>query len=336
MQNVKKRNVPFDVLFTRDEGALSEFLDKDIKRFSLSRQYRFSLISLFKLLKILLRYDIIHVHLRHNFFYIKIVLFFFPLKKWKIIFHDHHGDIEFDQSVSIFFKIFNIKYSYIGVSKTLTNWAIENLTNINNIYTLSNIRLINDYKKNLSFSNLKNRSTKKLKIVHVSNIRRTKNIEYAIKLVDELRKNIKVDLTIYGQISDQTYFDELNNIISQNNLKNNISFIHDELNIVSILDDYDFGIYTSKSESGPLVLIEYLSSGIPFISFKTGEVVNMIIDDLPLFIIDNFDLEKWVERINAIMDKDYSPNYLYEIYDKHFSEKVYSDKLISIYNNLYE
>ena len=65
-------------------------------------------------------------------------------------------------------------------------------------------------------------------------------------------------------------------MISSKNLDNNISIIQNCYNIEDRLTHYQLALHSSKLEAGPLVLLEYLSQGVPFLSFKTGEVVDKI------------------------------------------------------------
>jgi glycosyltransferase involved in cell wall biosynthesis len=89
---------------------------------------------------------------------------------------------------------------------------------------------------------------------------------------------------------------------------------------------------TSVSESGPLVLIEYLAQNLPFLSYNTGEVSKIIKDENSSFVIDTFIEKDWIESIAEIKKKnDFNLN---AIYDKHFSSKKYLNTCIDIYNKI--
>lgn len=326
LMNANNYNVT--ILFTRKPGLLSKFLNKGVIQISLNRKKRYSFISLFKFIKILSQFDIVHVHCRHNFYYTRLSMIFNPFKKWDLIFHDHFGAIEIDKRVPFFFKLFKRNYKYIGVSKSLTEWATKNLNGLLSIHLLPNIRIRNDCEK---IEDPVDNEKTKLKFIHVSNFHRIKNIEYSIHLIFEIKKKRKVSLSIYGQIKDSNYFDEIKSLVDSLNLTKNVFFIHDELDIPSIIRQYDIGLCTSKSESGPLVLIEYLSGGIPFLSYKTGEVVDCIIEDFPLFVIDNFLLNEWISGIDKIVHQNYSPLSLQSFHDLKFSKKIFLKSLLNIY-----
>ena len=255
----------------------------------------------------------------------------YPLKKWQVYFHDHFGAIEIDDTLPKIFKLINKNYNYIGVSKSLTDWASKKLgLKTNQIYLLPNIRDI----KPVTIHQEKDKSIKEqsINLVHVSNIHPIKHIEFSIQILYELRKKREAKLTVYGQITDKHYFQSLVLLSEKLNLKEDLVFIHDQLNIPSILHKYDLGLCTSKSESGPLVLIEYLSRELPFVSYNTGEVLRQIGNQYPLFIIDSFEKKIWVERILDIFDN--SSNHkksLINIFNQYFSDKSYFNSLMAIY-----
>jgi glycosyltransferase involved in cell wall biosynthesis len=327
-----KKNYEVTILFTRSPGPLSKFLNPKVKQISLDRRNKFSLVAIVKCLKVLIDYDIIHVHTRHTFYYIKLIMSILPMKNWNLIFHDHGSEIDIDGRTPIFFQLFNNNYGYIGVSEVLCNWAEDNIKGLTNIYKLPNIRVVNNSNKSDDLEKIAKDETT-LRFVHVSNIHPIKNLEHSILLIDALKKEKKVSLTIYGAKSNKIYHSSLIKLINSLKLNDIIEIIDDELDIPSILSSYDFGLYTSKSETGPLVLIEYLCKGIPFLSFDTGEVVKTVKKNYPLFVINNFDVKKWENRIDDLLIKKYDKKEMVKFYNENFSTEVYLDNLIKIYGH---
>ena len=64
------------------------------------------------------------------------------------------------------------------------------------------------------------------------------------------------------------------------------------------IQQFEIGLQTAKSESGPLVLIEYLAQSLPFLTFNTGQVVDDIKSDIPQLILDNFELNHNLHFLN--------------------------------------
>jgi glycosyltransferase involved in cell wall biosynthesis len=136
---------------------------------------------------------------------------------------------------------------------------------------------------------------------------------------------------IYGKIKDIDYYNSLKKYILSNNLKNRVSFIHNENNIQKELSKYKLGLMTSVSESGPLILIEYLAQSLPFLAHRTGQVANLLKDDLPFFM-DDLDIDKWLDKIPSVLD--YDTRYLTNYYNKFFSPTDYLNKCINIYERI--
>jgi glycosyltransferase involved in cell wall biosynthesis len=263
--------------------------------------------------RILSDFDIIHCHFRHVYRYVSLVNKFFPFKG-KVILHDHYGSIDVDKKIPLFFSTFQKPVFYIGVSKSLTNWAKINLSlKDNSVFLLENI--IQKKNQKLSLYN-------SFDFILVSNIKPIKNNQFAVDLVKSLDKS----LLIVGQNQDSVYFDELNNSISDK-----ISIKTDLSNAQSVLHLAKFGLHTSISETGPLVLIEYLAHNLPFLAYETGEVAIILKKYFPDFFIDNFDLAKWQNRINEINNKTIDFSLFEEVYEKEFGKESYYQKIINIY-----
>jgi glycosyltransferase involved in cell wall biosynthesis len=75
-------------------------------------------------------------------------------------------------------------------------------------------------------------------------------------------------------------------------------------------ENIDILIISSESETGPNILLEAMSLGIPVIANKTGLCGKLIKDGENGFLIDNFDdLDSYIERIKTLCDNP-------EIYNK--------------------
>ena len=307
-----------------DHGDLSSDLDDKISKLDLNRTGRFSFSHMRRLSKEAKKNDIVHVHMRHNLKYVWLVKTLFPFKA-KIIFHDHYGKINVDQSVSSSLKWALRQVVYIGVSKQLADWAKDKAgLQTGKVFHLSNIIIRKEV------NNPAKQPNECIKLVLVSNIRKEKNIEFAIKIAKNLSKNNKVSLTIYGQMVDQDYYKQLETIIIDLGIPDRVKFIDDCVDIQPELHQYDLALHTAKSETGPLVLIEYLCQGLPFISFRTGEVIEQLKDDLPDFIMDDFEVEAWAERIERIQSLDMAAG-LIDLYRKYYSAENYYQQCMKIY-----
>lgn len=309
----KKINVA--VLTITEKGELISSLNSKIKTYCLQRKSKFSLKTMKKMILILNEYDIAHIHMRHTYRYVKFASLFYKLS-CKLILHDHFGSISVNKSIPLFMNnLFKPKF-YIGVSNELVNWAKKKLK-VSEIYLLENIIVKKKYPKNQN----------KFTVVHVSNIDPIKNQLFSIKLIEKTSYN----LVIYGKIKDKNYYNHLKKYISLNNLGKRVSFIHNENNIQKVLGNFKLGLMTSFSESGPLVLIEYLAQSLPFVAFKTGQVANVLSDELPFFL-DDFNLDVWLDKMEKVTN--YNSKNLTDYYYKFFNPSDYINKCIEIYKRI--
>jgi|TARA_B110000503_G_scaffold55775_1_gene89478 glycosyltransferase involved in cell wall biosynthesis len=287
-------------------------IDSRIPKYYLYRKSKFSFNKLFSLRKILVKYEIIHVHMRHTFRYVQLVSKLFRINS-KVILHDHSSDY----SVPFLLNTFLKPNYYIGVNNHLINWCKSNLYLDKNVFLLKNIIV----KKNIT-------TVRKIDdFVMVGNIKSGKNQLFAIELAYYLNKK----LTIIGKVQDQVYYQLLKDKVQDLGIENTITFVHDENNPQKRLNEFKIGLMTSKSESGPLVLIEYLAQSLPFISYNTGSVSNVLADELPDSFVDSFELSEWNKKLVLISKSqiDYK-----SLYDTYFSPSNYSQECIAIYKDI--
>jgi glycosyltransferase involved in cell wall biosynthesis len=148
-----------------------------------------------------------------------------------------------------------------------------------------------------------------------------------------LSKGSSFHLTIIGQVADKAYYDSIINYITTRQLQEVVSIRTNETGIQSLLHEFDLALHTATSESGPLVLIEYMAQRLPFITYDTGEVVQQIKNDLPACIMQNFDIEEWAIRIKELLEKDNTSlkQQLQKVFDSYYSVDAYYEKCMYIY-----
>ncbi len=281
------------IIFLLKEGSLANELHPNIKRYALNRKWKFNPFLMYKMISIMRKFDIIHVHMRHVMKYVLVANLFWPVKI-KFVFHDHFG-----KHIDFLIKLLRHNYIYVGVSNDLKEWAIDNLK-ISEAKAFCIPNIVRKYSQKIS-----KEKVWKDRIVLVSNIRKLKNVEFAIDLLYNLhQRGYLIKLDVIGEPIENDYFNSLVNKIQILRLGNYVNFIYNESRIQSIIGQYAVGMHTSPSETGPLVLIEYLACGLPFLSFKTGEVAAQLANELPDFFISDFEINHWIERLIKLVDMD--------------------------------
>jgi glycosyltransferase involved in cell wall biosynthesis len=311
-----ENDIKITSFFLLDAGILNEELNENIPVIELNRTNKWSLAKMQRCSKILKQYDIVHCHFRHVYKYIALVSKIFNVKS-KIILHDHYGSIDIDKEIPFLLNSFLKPNYYIGVSRSLQQWA-ENSLKIKsgNVFVLENI---------ISKSNLKQDYSNASDLILVSNIKPVKNNKFGLELIEKLNAS----LLLVGQNQNNTYYAEI--LKKKNSNDSNCNIDSSIKNVQPILHCFKLGLHTSMSESGPLVLIEYLAQGLPFLAYETGEVSKILKTYFPDYFIDNFEVNQWTDRITMLLSKKNDTVKMQEVFEKHFGKEQYFKKLISIY-----
>jgi glycosyltransferase involved in cell wall biosynthesis len=85
-------------------------------------------------------------------------------------------------------------------------------------------------------------------------------------------KHLSWKVDIIGGMSNGDYSTKCKKRAIELGIDDRVTFLGTRLDIVEILTKADFALLASKTESGPLALIEYAAAGLPFISTRVGLV----------------------------------------------------------------
>lgn len=318
--NLCRDKISFDVLLITDfKGSNFQLMD-NVNVLHLNRANKFSIRKALQLRRILCDYEIAHIHMRHTYKYLTYIRLIFQIPI-SFIFHDHYGKINIDKSLPFFASKFFKPDIYIGVCSELCEWAI-------NVWKIDKTKV--HFFNNLPSKDLLTWNSGLLylgdfELVMVGNIKDIKNQKFALKISQLVKKNI----TFIGHNQDNQYYKELESSLGSNKI---VSDCNDPK---QILTQFKIGLFTSKSESGPLVLLEYLLCGLPFISYKTGGISEILYKYFPDFFIDSFDEEIWVDRLNEF-DKNppiIKRELVIQLISNEFNENDYLKRLIHIYES---
>jgi len=315
-----QRKVSFDVLLiTKTDSIQKERIPNFIKVIELNRKHRFSISKMWECKNLLRTYKVVHIHLRHTYRYISFIKKLFNLNI-SIILHDHHGKIDIDQHPPFFgYQYFKPDF-YIGVCSKLTVWAntvwkvpLEKTLCLHNLPNVSKSAFLSE-----------SANLERLGIVMVGNIKPVKNQIFAVCFGKKINC---VYLEFIGKVQDENYFDNLERFDGLI-----INTTTDD--VLPLLDKYKFGLCTSFSESGPLVILEYFIAGLPFLSYRTGGIADVLYQYVPEYFMDTFEMQDWIERYEAL-NNNYKriPQELIDlVIEKEFNQADYTNSLLEIYN----
>ena len=174
----------------------------------------------------------------------------------------------------------------------------------------------------------------KINIINIGNFSENKNqgflIEVAKQLIDK-NKNIYFTLIGYGPTREA-----LIEKVKELKLDDNIHFPGAVLNVEEYLSNSHLYVHTAKKEAFGLVLAEAMASGLPVIAYDTPGVRDVVKDRENGFLIDRFNLDTFIEKINLLIQDAnlyslFSENGLSD--SKQFDFSAYIENLIIIYAN---
>jgi len=301
-------------------GPMGKFLRPQVKTLCLHRNSKFNLQTIYALRKILDRYDVIHVHMRHVYRYVYLANF--PSKR-TLILHDHFNEFSRQKVSNLIFYTLLRDHIYVSVNETGLNWAIRDI-GLQRDRVFKVINVIDKVERSNHISN-KN-------LVLVSNIKREKNIDFLIPLAKEIfQQDDNVQIDVVGKVMDEQYFKEISNLLRELKLQDRVRFLKDVDSVQEIIGAYAMGLHFSKKESGPLVLLEYLAQNVPFVSFRTGEISDQIFKTLPMFFMNDFNAKAWRDRIFDLVNGRILYSRLSEVFEANNDTDNYFSQWLKIY-----
>ncbi|MCP3958345.1 MAG: glycosyltransferase [bacterium] len=278
------------VCVTRTRADLADELRPEVGRLILGRTRRFDVRRLRRLATRVRQddIDVLHAHSRSSFALLGALRILGWLDR-PILLHDHFGSIEIDSSVPWWFRPLARRYlaGYVGVYARLGEWAAEagvprhRIGVIENAMDLDRIERCQplDLRRELSIPD-----SRRIGIV-VCGIRPEKGIDVLLEAVAGSRHRREFQILVVGGARDQVYRDACQERADALGLGNRVLFLGEQRNVIPLIKGADFAVIPSLSESGPLVLIEYLAAGLPIVASRAGAIARRVEElGVPAFV----------------------------------------------------
>ncbi len=309
---------------TRNEGALSQSINKDVHYFFLNKKRVVDIKALFRFKKYLKNNSVTHIHAHSSsFFFACLVKIVMP--SLKIIWHDHYGNSEFlnarnKKALQLCSWLFT---GIIAVNIKLKEWSEYTLYCANVVYFPNFI-----IKKNDKLKETKLLGVDQKRIVCLANLRPQKNHSLLIEVASIVCSKFP-DWTfhIVGKDFEDEYSKTIQNSIKENNLENHIFVYGSKQDIEHILSQSTIGILTSKSEGLPLALLEYGINKLPVVSTNVGEISKVIDHNDCGYLVEEFnssDFSNYLERL--ILDVEFR-NTISQKYFSKIKSEFYVDAI---------
>lgn len=331
---LKATDVQVSVCVLTNKLTLLPYLDSRIPVYQLNRTFKWNPLKLNEVHRLCSGFDIVHIHLRYNLRYIGLAKFLFR-GKYRLLLHDHYGDIEQDKSVPAGLSFFMLRAWYVGVHPALARWAGEHVgLPSHRTFILANTILKNSTSASPLFSG---NSESSFRFVKIANFRASKNQAFAVELMAALVKTKHTaSLDLIGGVNDRDYCNHIRQMIDHLGLNQQIEMNHEIADVQPVLHRYSLAIHTASLESGPLVLLEYLALGLPFLAYKTGQVAVELQSAFPEFFLSSFHIQEWIDRIYEILNMDVAAlqKRMVQYFDHHYTPEAYGKRCQDIYTRI--
>lgn len=286
------------VCVTRTCTDLAAQLAPGIELLVLGRRRRFELSPLLRLARWCEQHDVdvVHCHGRSSFS-LAATLRAARLLRAPIVFHDHRG-IEFDASIPRWFPIASRYLArYVGVYPKQAAWARRAGVPVDRIDVIQNaIDLDAVTRQRLVGPPLPERAMTS-RVVAVGGLRAEKAYDVLLDAVAQVRTPIV--LHVVGGDADPAYARRCRERAERDDLRDRVVFWGARADAVALAATADLAVHSSRSESGPVVLLEYAAHALPVVSTRVGGIATALADaGVGRFV----EPERTVELASAIDD----------------------------------
>ncbi|MBC7815005.1 MAG: glycosyltransferase family 4 protein [Burkholderiales bacterium] len=267
---------------TRADTTLAAELRPEIALNVLNRQRRFDLADMRRFADYTRqqRIDLMHVHGRTTLSFV-LAGRALRLTRSPIVFHDHNGGIGFDAPAPLWFRCWGRRHiaQYVGVSAKLGAWAASSGIIPERIHVIDNALDLSRFSVGATHVSPALSLRAELAIpdemllgVVVGGIRRDKGVDVLLDAVAQSQQRVTFKIALIGGERDADYVAACREQCAALGLSDTVIFAGERSDIAALLPQADFAVLPSRSESGPLVLIEFMAAGLPFVAARVGSV----------------------------------------------------------------
>lgn len=264
---------------TRSQTTLAGDLLPEVRLHVLGRTRRFDIAAMrrFHRLSQGVSAEVLHAHSRSTVAFLCAVrVIAGPLPP--VVFQDHFGG---EGKLPRWFSIVGrfIVQQYVAVAPRLAGWARRSG------FPAGRLRVIGN---RLSLRRLDATAPSPLRElvgvadstrlgICVCGIREDKGVDILVEAIAALTaRSVDVHVAVVGRDADRAYAAETRKLARERGVGDRVHFIGERADALGLMRRADFGVMPSRSESGPLVLIEYLAAALPVVTTRTGEVADRL------------------------------------------------------------
>lgn len=295
---------------TRSDGLLRAGLRPDVEVEVLGRRATWDVPKMLEFCRHVREQgiDIIHSHGRGTMRFVALTKTL-GLTTAQHVFHDHFGRLHTDRSAgrTLSVPLLHGVDAYIGVESRLCRWAIETVG-----LPPERVHLVRSGVQIERFATARPVDLRaefglgdvELALVMVANFRPQKDHPTLFRALAELTEaeRSRLRLVIAGSTTaDPRYYEGCVAMLDRLGISSLVTTIGVRDDAPALLAGADAAVFSSKNESGPLVLLEYMASGLPFVATETGELAHAVRDDGVGILVEPRDYLALADALSALL-----------------------------------
>lgn len=295
---------------TRSDGLLRAGLREDVAVQILGRRATWDVPKMLEFARFVRneRIELIHSHGRGTMRFVALMRAL-GLIQAVHVFHDHFGRLHLDRSAGASLRLPMLRGvdAYIGVESRLCRWAIDTVGLPPERVHLVRSGVQLDRFVSASPVDLRaafDLGAVELVLVMVANFRPQKDHPTLFRSLAELapEQRARLHVVICGSTTaDPTYFAGCMAMLDRLGIRDLVTPIGVRDDAPAVMAGADAAVFSSKNESGPLVLLEYMASGLPFVATETGEIAHAVRDAGVGILVEPRDYQALADALSTLL-----------------------------------
>jgi glycosyltransferase involved in cell wall biosynthesis len=175
-------------------------------------------------------------------------------------------------------------------------------------------------------------------LISVGSLITRKGVDNTILAMIELRRRLGQDcpaLNIYGDGSQREYLQEMVAVLS---LKDIVQFYGLQPDVLEHCAAADILVMSSRSETGPLVVLEAMSRGMPIVATDVGDVTEMLPDHRYGRIVPANSIIVLADAIESLLSDvttgQFDPDLLIERHRSCYTDETMAERIEAVYEKV--
>lgn len=222
------------------------------------------------------RVRVIHAHGRNTARFCAFARLAGPLPRPRLVVHDHYGPIDVDPSAPLGVRL-ALRLAadrYVGVGPALAAWAVERAGMApRRVLSLPNRIDLSRFRSAAPLPREPLAGGRPVLAAVVANLRPQKDHPLLFRALAASRvARARMRVLVVGRDFGDAHGRACREMVEALGLEEAVSFLGARGDVPRLLRTADWGLLPSRSESGPLTLLECMAAGTPFLATRTGEI----------------------------------------------------------------